>query len=54
MRGLSFQDRVRTGFLTLAQEDASIIVINTAGKSINAVFLEIAGIVSEKLNIELS
>ncbi|NLW46689.1 MAG: dTMP kinase [Firmicutes bacterium] len=51
MRGLSFQDRVRTGFLKLAQEDPSIILINTAGKSINAVFLEITGILSEKLNI---
>lgn len=51
MRGLSFQDRVRTGFLRLAQEDAGIILINTTGKSINTVFLEIAGIVSEKLNI---
>lgn len=51
MRGLSFQERVRTGFLKLAEEDAKIVLINTAGKSINAVFLEIAGIVSEKFNI---
>lgn len=51
MRGLSFQDRVRTGFLQLAKEDPRIIPINTAGKSVNAIFLEITGIVSEKLNI---
>jgi dTMP kinase len=51
MRGLSFQDRVRTGYLQLAKEDPRIIPINTAGKSIDAIFLEITGIVSNKLNI---
>ncbi len=51
MRGLTFQDRVRTGFLELAKADETIVSINTTGKNIKAVFTEMAGIISKKLNI---
>lgn len=50
MRGLSFQERVRFGFLKLAEEDHKIVVINTAGKSIKSVFSEMVEAVSGKLN----
>ncbi len=52
MRGLSFQERVRNGYLKLAEEDERIVVINTAGKSINAVFTEMAEIMSRRLNLK--
>lgn len=50
-RGLSFQDRVRKGFLKLAEEDPRIVMINTSGKGIKAVFTEISEIVSQRLNL---
>lgn len=53
MRGLSFQERVRIGFLKLADEDQRIEVINTAGKSIQAVFAEIAEVLSRRLNLKI-
>ncbi len=49
MRGLSFQERVRIGFLKLTEEDQKIVKINTAGKGIKAVFTEIMEIISRKL-----
>lgn len=51
MRGLSFQERVRIGFLELAEEDRRIVVINTAGKNIQAVFTEILEVLTRRLNI---
>lgn len=48
-RGLSFQERVRNGFLQLAEEDQKMIVINTAGKNIKAVLTEMMEVVSQKL-----
>lgn len=52
MRGLSFQERVRNGYLELAKEDERIVVINTAGKNINTVFTEIAENLSRRLNLK--
>lgn len=52
MRGLSFQERVRNGYLELAKEDERIVVINTAGKNINTVFTEIAENLSQRLNLK--
>ena len=49
MRGLSFQERVRAGFLRLAEEDRRILVIKTAGKSIEAVFEELKELVNRSL-----
>jgi len=50
MRGLSFQERVRAGFLRLAEEDRRILVIKTAGKSIETVFEELKELVNRSLN----
>lgn len=52
MRGLSFQERVRNGYLELAKEDERIVVINTVGKSINTVFTEIVKNLSRRLNLK--
>lgn len=49
MRGLSFQEKVRVGFLKIAEEDQKILKINTNGKSIKAVFMEMEKIISRKL-----
>jgi len=48
-RGLSFQEKVRLGYLKLAEEDQKIVKINTNGKSIKAVFMEMEEILSRKL-----
>lgn len=50
-RGLSFQDRVRKGFLKLAEENRRIVLINTSGKGVKTVFTEIFEIVSQRLNL---
>ncbi len=52
MRGLSFQERVRVGFLKMAEEDRRIVVINTAGKNVQTVFTEIAEVLSRRLNLK--
>ena len=52
LRGLSFQERVRNGYLKLAAEDERIVVINITGKSVNAVFTEIAEVMSRRLNLK--
>ena len=52
MRGVSFQERVRNGYLKLAEEDDRIVVINTVGKSINAVFMEIEQILAGRLELK--
>jgi dTMP kinase len=52
MRGLPFQERVKNGYLKLAEEDDRIVVIDTAAKSINAVFTEMATVMSRRLNLK--
>lgn len=53
MRGLSFQERVRNGYLKLAAEDENIVLVNIAGKSIKTVFEEIVRVISRRLNLKI-
>jgi dTMP kinase len=53
MRGLSFQERVRNGYLKLAAEDKNIVLINITGKSVKTVFEEIVKVIARRLDLKI-